>query len=125
MLHDSRSIIIFIFVLVKLSASLIASDELSSLSLTTKKSTHHRKREKTKDHDFNCKLDLMPEQEELLFAPPPESSFDAATGAIDVPTKSNFVNYHGKAFDLYLWPKTKEGFVVVPYAISRGSQFCE
>lgn len=129
MLHDSRSLIVFIFVLLKLT---LADDELSPPPLKKPSSSghlhhHHRKKEttrKAKDHDFNCRLDLMPLQEELLFAPPPESSFDAATGAIDVP-QNNHVNYHGKAFDLYLWPKTKDGFVIVPYTIPRSSKFCE
>lgn len=126
MLHDFRLLIIFVFVLIKLSGYLIAADELSS-SLTPppkKPTTRKKETKKFKDHDFFCKLNLMPQQEELLFVPPPESSFDLATGAIDVP-KSNHVNYHGTAFDLYLWPKTKDGFVVVPYSIPRGSKFCE
>jgi hypothetical protein len=30
-----------------------------------------------------------------------------------------------EAFDVYKWPKNFDGFVVVPYWISRGALFCE
>lgn len=55
---------------------------------------------------FQCDLNLMSEQKELMFS---ESKIIKTT----------------VSFDSYNWPKTSTGHVIVPYHISRSSHYGE
>lgn len=116
MLHDFRLLILLVFIVIKLSGHLVAAGSWKP----PKKLDLNWKKEKVKDADFHCVLDLTPEQKKAMYEP--ESSFDEATGALDAPKISN---YRGKSFDVFHWPKSKTGIVIVPYSIPRGSKFCE
>ncbi len=68
---------------------------------------------RSKDHsydkdDFQCDLTLLPQQKKLMYF---GSRSDAS--AADV------------SYDLYRWPKNKEGYVIVPYAIPKSSKYCK
>lgn len=66
---------------------------------------------RAKDHvqnkpDFQCDLTLLPQQKKLMyFASRSGGSADAS-------------------YDIYRWPKNKDGYVVVPYAIPKSSKYC-
>lgn len=118
MLHDFRIFVLLVIIIViKLSGQLTTA----AWKPPKKLDLNNWKKEKVKDPDFHCVLDLTPEQKEWLYEP--ESSFDEATGALDVPKKQT--NFRGKAFDVFHWPKSKDGYVLVPYLIPRGSKFCK
>lgn len=63
------------------------------------------KRTQAADH-FQCDLELLPQQEASMYH--------------SVRVKKSEVPH-----DLYKWPKDKDGFVIVPYRIAQGSQFCK
>lgn len=54
--------------------------------------------------DFNCDLQLLPQQQQLMY--------------VKVRVKKSEASV-----DLYKWPKNKEGYVIVPYRISKS--YCE
>lgn len=56
-------------------------------------------------NEFESDLFLMPQQKKMMY-----------NGLRQGPKE---------AFDVYKWPKNFEGFVVVPYWISRGALFCK
>lgn len=56
--------------------------------------------------NFHCDLSLLPQQKKMMYY-----------GLADHQTE--------RAFDIYKWPKNKAGLVVVPYKISRNSQYSE
>lgn len=55
---------------------------------------------------FECDLVLQAQQEAMMY--PSENSPKVYV-----------------SLDSYTWPKTKEGHVIVPYYISRGSHYCK
>lgn len=66
-----------------------------------------RERYKNSDfkNEFESDLFLMPQQKKMMY---------------------NSVRLQQKeAFDVYKWPKNFDGFVIVPYWISRGALFCK
>jgi hypothetical protein len=118
MLHDIRFFILLVIIIViKLSGQLASA----AWKPPKKLDLNNWKKEKVKDFDFHCVLDLTSEQKEWLYEP--ESSFDEATGALDAPPKQT--HFRGKSFDVFHWPKSKDGYVHVPYLIPRGSKFCK
>jgi hypothetical protein len=54
-------------------------------------------------NDFESDLFLMPQQKKLMY--------------------NSLRQQPKEAFDVYKWPKNFDGFVVVPYRISRGALF--
>jgi hypothetical protein len=74
-----------------------------SEEVTSKEKT---KRVKSSENDFESDLFLMPQQQKMMY---------------------NSLRLHKKEalFDVYKWPKNFEGFVIVPYWISRGALFCK
>ncbi|CRK89460.1 CLUMA_CG003201, isoform A [Clunio marinus] len=61
---------------------------------------------KTNKLNFHCDLHLLPQQKKIMYL-------------TTVPSSRKYKI----SFDLYKWPKNKEGFVIVPYYISRNSHF--
>ena len=59
-------------------------------------------------NDFHCNLHLMPQQQKMMYS-----------------EYSNNVQKREVSFDLYKWPKNKDGLVIVPYYVSRTSLYCE
>lgn len=60
--------------------------------------------------DFQCDLTLLPEQKKRMYI---GSRSDASAASADV------------SYDLYRWPKNKDGYVVVPYSIPKSAKYCE
>lgn len=56
--------------------------------------------------NFKCDLELLPEQEELMY------------GRVRV-RKADV------SIETYKWSKNKEGLVIVPYRISQSAQYCK
>lgn len=111
-----RCLLVLIF-LTKLSCnvSLEPSDLVSDLTDAESKHIVVRSKDETfaknfAKNDFHCDLTLLPQQKKLMY-------FGARS---DVSSASADVSY-----DLYRWPKNKEGFVVVPYTIPKSSKYCE
>lgn len=63
------------------------------------------KRLKISENDFESDLYLMPQQKSIMY--------------------NNLRLQKKETFDVYKWPKNFEGFVIVPYWISRGALFCK
>lgn len=62
-------------------------------------------KERTKSSEFESDLFLMPQQQKMMY---------------------NSQRLQKKeAFDVYKWRKNFDGFVIVPYWISRGALFCK
>jgi hypothetical protein len=55
-------------------------------------------------NDFESDLYLMPQQKKMMYS-------------LRLQKK--------ETFDVYKWPKNFEGYVIVPYWISRGALFCK
>lgn len=83
------------------------SDEITDEE--SKKIVIRSKDETIDKKDFQCDLTLLPQQKKLMYF----GARSDATGAADV------------SYDLYRWPKNKEGFVIVPYSIPKSSQYCK
>lgn len=58
--------------------------------------------------DFQCDLTILPQQKKLMYF---GARSDAS--AADV------------SYDLYRWPKNKDGYVIVPYSIPKSSKYCK
>jgi hypothetical protein len=116
MLYDFRIFVFSLIIVIKLCGQVTTA----AWKPPKKLDLNNWKKEKVKDFDFHCQLDLTSDQKNWLYEP--ESSFDEATGALDVPKQTNF---RGKAFDVFHWPKRKDGYVHVPYLIQRGAKFCK
>lgn len=58
------------------------------------------------NNHFHCDLSLLPQQKKMMYY-----------GLREQQTE--------RSFDIYKWPKNKEGLVIVPYWISRNSQYSE
>jgi hypothetical protein len=72
---------------------------------SSKKVGSQLSKERFKSSEFESDLFLMPQQQKMMY---------------------NSARLQQKeAFDVYKWPKNFEGFVVVPYWISRGALFCK
>lgn len=56
--------------------------------------------------DFHCDLSLLPQQKKMMFS-------------------GLRMMRNEKLFDIYKWPKNNDGSVIVPYWISRDSQYSE
>jgi hypothetical protein len=65
-----------------------------------------KKSHKSANDDFHCDLSLTKQQERMMYEGLPS-------------------HHTERAFDIYKWPKNKAGLVVVPYKISRSSQYSE
>lgn len=77
------------------------------LNEESKKIVVHSKDQLYDPGDFQCDLTLLPQQKKLMY-------FGARSDA------SADVSY-----DLYRWPKNKDGYVVVPYSIPKSSKYCK
>lgn len=88
---------------------LFASHKANSdlLSEESKKIVLQTKTKVYKSNDFHCDLTLLPQQKKLMY-------FAARSDA-----RADL------SYDLFRWPKNKNGHVIVPYAISRTSPFCK
>lgn len=64
------------------------------------------KRVRSSDNDFESDLYLMPQQKKMMYT-------------------SMRLHKKEALFDLYKWPKSYDGFVIIPYWISRGALFCK
>lgn len=96
-----------LFVLVLLSQ---LSHNINSelLNEESKKTAVHSKDQLHDKGDFQCDLTLLPQQKKLMY-------FGARSdgSAADV------------SYDLYRWPKNKDGYVIVPYTIPKSSKYCK
>lgn len=97
---DQQLYLIVLLMLKNISCDL-ATEESKTSYFKIKK--NHRLRA---NDNFHCDLSLLPHQKKMMFY-----------GLDDHQTE--------RAFDIYNWPKNKAGLVVVPYKISRNSQYSE
>lgn len=79
------------------------------LSEESKKIVVHSKEQLYEKGDFQCDLTLLPQQKKLMYF----GSRSDASASADV------------SYDLYRWPKNKDGYVVVPYSIPKSSKYCK
>lgn len=90
-----------VFILLEIVSCDLATEESKKSFAKSKKSF------KLEANDnFHCDLSLLPQQKKMMYY-----------GLADHQTE--------RAFDIYKWPKNKAGLVVVPYKISRNSQYSE
>lgn len=95
---------LFILILLSQLSHNICSELLNEES---KKIVVHSKDQLYDKGDFQCDLTLLPQQKKLMY-------FGARSDA------SADVSY-----DLYRWPKNKDGFVIIPYSIPKSSKYCK
>lgn len=76
-----------------------ATDESKKIVVKTKGKVYN-------DKNFQCDLTLLPQQKKLMYFGARSTSADAS-------------------YDIFRWPKNSDGQVIVPYAISKTSQFCK
>lgn len=93
-----KLVAIFVLLLHKTSSDQV-SEESKKIVLKTKAKVFNGK-------NFQCDLTLLPQQKKLMY-------FGVRSASADV------------SYDLFRWPKNKNGQVVVPYAISKTSHFCK
>lgn len=96
-----------LFMLILFSVDIISHEIDSNLSEEeSKKIVLHSKSELYNKGDFHCDLTLLPQQKKLMY-------FGARSASADV------------SYDLYRWPKDKDGYVIVPYTIMKSSKYCK
>lgn len=92
-------ITVFILFVLQGTSSELVREENKKLLLKVKSKFTSKK-------PFECDLVLQAHQEAMMY--PSESSPKVLV-----------------SLDSYTWPKTKEGHVIVPYYIARGSHYCK
>lgn len=102
MVHQLKCLFVLIlFVqLVHNNSTELSTEESRKIIVRAKDHVQHRA-------DFQCDLTLLPQQKKLMY-------LSARSGASA-----------DASYDLYRWPKNKDGFVIVPYAIPKSSKYCE
>lgn len=91
-----KLVAIFVLLLHKTSSDQV-SEESKKIVLKPKAKVFNGK-------NFQCDLTLLPQQKKLMY-------FGARSA--------------DESYDLFRWPKNKNGQVVVPYLISKTSHFCK
>jgi hypothetical protein len=95
------NIVVFILFVQQNVSSKLVQEESKKVYATSKKS--HKS---ASNNHFHCDLSLLPSQKKMMYYG--EQLRDA-----------------GASFDIYKWPKNQNGFVIVPYWISRNSHYSE
>lgn len=90
---------IFILLASQKTTSELLTEESKKVVLKTKSKNYNGKQ-------FHCDLSLLPMQKQLMF-------YGTRSESADV------------SYDLYRWPKNIDGHVIVPYVISKSSQYCK
>jgi hypothetical protein len=95
------NIALFILLVQQNVNSKLVKEESKKVYATSKKS--HKS---GSNNNFHCDLSLLPSQKKMMYYGLQLRDTDSS-------------------FDIYKWPKNKDGFVIVPYWISRNSHYSE